>query len=56
MAGPIASLNASVAGAVALYEVLRQRRTAGVRVDVNCSETDDLSVGPSPPSEDDGDR
>lgn len=26
MAGPIASLNASVAGAVALYEVLRQRR------------------------------
>lgn len=26
MAGPIASLNASVAGALALYEVLRQRR------------------------------
>lgn len=26
MAGPIASLNASVAGAIALYEVLRQRR------------------------------
>ncbi len=26
MAGPIASLNASVAGAVALYEVVRQRR------------------------------
>ena len=26
MSGPIASLNASVAGAVALYEVLRQRR------------------------------
>jgi 23S rRNA (guanosine2251-2'-O)-methyltransferase len=28
MAGPIASLNASVAGAIALYEVLRQRRAA----------------------------
>lgn len=28
MAGPIASLNASVAGALALYEVLRQRRPA----------------------------
>ncbi len=27
MAGPIASLNASVAGAIALYEVLRQRRS-----------------------------
>ena len=27
MAGPIASLNASVAGAIALYEVLRQRQT-----------------------------
>jgi 23S rRNA (guanosine2251-2'-O)-methyltransferase len=27
MAGPIGSLNASVAGAVALYEVLRQRQT-----------------------------
>ncbi len=29
MAGPIGSLNASVAGALALYEVLRQRRSAG---------------------------
>ena len=29
MAGPIASLNASVAGAIALYEVLRQRSSAG---------------------------
>lgn len=29
MAGPIGSLNASVAAAVALYEVLRQRRAAG---------------------------
>jgi 23S rRNA (guanosine2251-2'-O)-methyltransferase len=29
MAGPIGSLNASVAGAIALYEVLRQRRAAG---------------------------
>lgn len=28
MAGPIASLNASVAGAIALYEVIRQRRAA----------------------------
>lgn len=28
MAGPIASLNASVAGAIALYEVLRQRRSS----------------------------
>jgi 23S rRNA (guanosine2251-2'-O)-methyltransferase len=28
MAGPVASLNASVAGAIALYEVLRQRRAA----------------------------
>jgi 23S rRNA (guanosine2251-2'-O)-methyltransferase len=27
MAGPIASLNASVAGAIALYEAQRQRRT-----------------------------
>ena len=31
MAGPIASLNASVAGAIALYEVLRQRRAASER-------------------------
>lgn len=30
MAGPIASLNASVAGAIALYEVLRQRRPASL--------------------------
>jgi 23S rRNA (guanosine2251-2'-O)-methyltransferase len=30
MPGPIGSLNASVAGAIALYEVLRQRRPAGV--------------------------
>ncbi|KYF62910.1 TrmH family RNA methyltransferase [Sorangium cellulosum] len=29
MTGPIASLNASVAGAIALYEVVRQRRAAG---------------------------
>jgi 23S rRNA (guanosine2251-2'-O)-methyltransferase len=29
MAGPIGSLNASVAGAIALYEILRQRRAAG---------------------------
>lgn len=29
MGGPIGSLNASVAGAVALYEVLRQRRPSG---------------------------
>jgi 23S rRNA (guanosine2251-2'-O)-methyltransferase len=29
MAGPISSLNASVAGAIALYEVLRQRRGPG---------------------------
>jgi 23S rRNA (guanosine2251-2'-O)-methyltransferase len=28
MAGPIGSLNASVAGAIALYEILRQRRAA----------------------------
>ncbi len=28
MAGPISSLNASVAGAIALYEVLRQRKSA----------------------------
>lgn len=31
MAGPIASLNASVAGALALYEVGRQRRAAGAK-------------------------
>jgi len=29
MPGPIASLNASVAGAIALYEILRQRRAVG---------------------------
>ena len=28
MSGPIGSLNASVAGAIALYEVVRQRRAA----------------------------
>jgi 23S rRNA (guanosine2251-2'-O)-methyltransferase len=31
MAGPIGSLNASVAAAIALYEVLRQRRASGAR-------------------------
>ncbi len=40
--GPVAALNASVAAAIALYEVQRQRRTTSAPVDESSKQSDEL--------------